>query len=48
MAKLALDDHQRDAFVRHLDCVRVTQLVRGEPATDIGASGSSSELLSSG
>jgi hypothetical protein len=30
VAELALDDDQRNAFVRHLDGVRVAQLVRGE------------------
>jgi hypothetical protein len=48
MAELALDDDERDAFVGHLDRVRVPQLVRGEPATNTGESGGPSELLASG
>ncbi len=30
MAELALDDDQRNALARHLDGVRMTELVRGE------------------
>jgi hypothetical protein len=30
VAELALDDHQRDSFVREFDGVRVPQLVRDE------------------
>jgi hypothetical protein len=36
MPELALDDDERYAFVRHLDCMRVAELVRGEPSTDAG------------
>jgi hypothetical protein len=31
MPELALDDRQRDPLVRHLDRMRVPELVRGEP-----------------
>jgi hypothetical protein len=48
MAELALDHDQRDTLVGHLDRVRVTQLMRGEPATHTGESGGASELLASG
>ena len=48
MAELALDHDQRDTLVGHLDRVRVTQLMRGEPATHTGKSGGPSELLASG
>ncbi len=48
MAQLALDDHQRNALVGHLDRVRVPKLVRGEPATDAGSRCGSAELLPSG
>jgi hypothetical protein len=34
--KLPLDNNQRNALVRHLDGVRVPQLMRREPATDPG------------
>jgi hypothetical protein len=33
MSKLSLDDRQRNSFVRHLDRVRVPELVRREPPT---------------
>jgi hypothetical protein len=46
--ELALDHDQGDALVRHLDCMSVTELVRGEAATDTGECCSSSELLASG
>jgi hypothetical protein len=36
MAELALDHDQRDPFARHLNRVRVPQLMRREPATDPG------------
>lgn len=48
MPELALDDDQRDTFVRHLDRVRMPQLVRGEPATNTSESGGPSELPASG
>ena len=32
MPELALDDDQRDAFVSHLDCVSIAELVWREPA----------------
>jgi len=48
MPELALDNDQRNALVGHLDRMSVPQLVRGEPATDAGESGDSSELLASG
>jgi hypothetical protein len=46
MAELMLDHDQRHAFVRHLDCVSVSQLVRREvsmslSATHPGGSGAS-------
>ena len=34
MPKLALDHHEGDAFMRHLDCVCVPQLVWREPTPD--------------
>ena len=36
MAELALDDDERDAFVRHLDRVRMAELVRRESSPDAG------------
>jgi hypothetical protein len=36
MAELALDDDERDAFVGHLDRVRVPELMRREAAPDSG------------
>jgi hypothetical protein len=36
---LALDDDQRNAFVRHLDGMGVSELVRREAAPDAGFSG---------
>ena len=44
MAELALDHHQRDAFVCHLDGVGVTQLVRGEAAAHAGSGGRSTQV----
>ena len=46
MAELALDDHQRNALVRHLDRVRVAELMRREAAPY--ASGDSCQLLACG
>jgi hypothetical protein len=34
VSELSLDHDERDALVRHLDCVRVPQLVRREPTPD--------------
>ena len=39
MAELALDDDERDTFVRHLDRVGVPELMRRESAPDAGFSG---------
>jgi hypothetical protein len=39
VAELALYDYYRYAFSGHLDGVRVTELVRGEPAPDPGGAG---------
>lgn len=39
MPELALDDDQRNAFVRHLDGMGVPELVRREAAPDAGFSG---------
>jgi hypothetical protein len=36
MTDLSLDHDQRDAFVRHLDRVRVSELMGREPAADSG------------
>ncbi|MDX6410337.1 MAG: hypothetical protein QOE13_3408 [Gaiellaceae bacterium] len=43
MAELALDHVERDAFARHLDRVRVTELMRGEAAPDAGADGEAAQ-----
>jgi hypothetical protein len=43
--ELALDHVQRHALARHLDRVRVTQLVRREPAAHTGLHGSTPQLL---
>jgi hypothetical protein len=32
--ELALYDHQRSAFPRHLDSVRVPELMRGKPTSN--------------
>ena len=45
MAELALDDDQRHAFVGHLDCVGVSELVRREASPNAGGSGRMVELL---
>jgi hypothetical protein len=44
--ELALDDDERDAFVRHLDRVSMPELVRRKPALDTGLGGGVMELLS--
>jgi hypothetical protein len=36
VSELALYDHQGNAFTRHLDGVRVAELVRREPSADPG------------
>jgi len=36
MPELPLDNRQRDAFVRHLDRMRVAELMRCEPPSDPG------------
>jgi hypothetical protein len=36
VSELALNDYERNAFVRHLDRVRVAQLMRREPAPVAG------------
>jgi hypothetical protein len=38
MPKLTLDHDQRDALVRHLDRVRIPELMRREPAAHAGSS----------
>jgi hypothetical protein len=42
--ELSLDDDERDAFVGHLDRVRVAQLVRCKPAPDTRPGGDAAEL----
>jgi hypothetical protein len=39
VAELALDDHERDAFVRHLASVSVPELVGREATSDASFSG---------
>jgi hypothetical protein len=48
MPELPLDDRQRDPFVRHLDRVRVSELVRREPPPHPGLSGKPPELAAGG
>jgi hypothetical protein len=36
LTELSLDNHQRDAFSGHLDCVGVPELVWSEPSPDPG------------
>jgi hypothetical protein len=43
--ELALDNDQRDAFVRHLDRVSMPELVGRKPAPDTGLGGRVMELL---
>jgi len=45
VAELPLDHDQRDAFVRHLDCVSVSQLVRREAPSDTRRGGRMMQLL---
>jgi hypothetical protein len=40
VSELALYDHEGNAFARHLDGVRVTELMWGEPPSDAGLNGS--------
>jgi hypothetical protein len=44
VAELALDDNQRHAFVRHLDSVRVTKLVRRKAPANPGRCRSAAHL----
>jgi len=46
--ELALDHDQGDALVRHLDCMSVAELMRGESPTDTGERCGSSESLAGG
>ena len=39
VSELALDDDERDAFVRHFDRVSVPELMRREPSPDAGFGG---------
>ena len=48
MPQLALDDYDRHAFVRQLDRVRVTQLMRRQPPTDASQRGGSAQLMTYG
>jgi hypothetical protein len=47
VSELPLNDDERNAFVSHLDRVRMPELVWGEPSPDAGSRGSVMELLSS-
>src|ERR1700729_857674 len=44
MPELPLDNRQRDPFVRHLDRVRMTQLVRREPTPHSSLGSESAKL----
>jgi hypothetical protein len=48
MPELALDDRQRDPLVRHLDRMRVPELVRGEPPPNPGLCGEPAKLAAGG
>ena len=48
MAQLTLDYYEWDTLVRHLDGVRVPQLVRGEPSAQARYCPRVVQLLSSG
>lgn len=48
MPKLPLDNNQRNALVRHLDGVRVPQLMRREPTPHASFSGRVMQLLPRG
>ena len=45
MPELALNHDERNAFVRHLDCVSVPQLMRREPPSHACRSGGTVQLL---
>jgi hypothetical protein len=46
MAELALDHHERNALMRHLDCVGVSELMVGcEPPSDTRRGGPVMQLL---
>jgi hypothetical protein len=44
VSELSLDDHERHAFVGHLDGVGMAQLVRGDSAAHAGVGGDSAQL----
>jgi hypothetical protein len=44
VSELALYDHQGNAFTRHLDGVRVAELMGGEPPSTAGLNRSPAEL----
>lgn len=44
VSELALYDHYGNAFARHLDGVRVAELMWGEPPSNAGLNGSPAEL----
>jgi len=48
MPELALDNRQRDPVVRHLDSVRVAELVRREPAPHSRCGGGPAQLAARG
>jgi hypothetical protein len=48
VSELSLDDDERDALVRHLDRVRVQQLVRRESPSDARCGGGVVQLLARG
>ena len=48
MSELPLDHNQRHALARHLDGVRVPQLMRREPTTDASSSGRVMQLFACG
>jgi hypothetical protein len=48
VSQLPLDDHERDAFMSHLDRVRVPKLVWREPASYSCCGGGTGELSASG
>ena len=48
MPELALDDGERDPFARHLDRVRMPQLMGREPAPHAGLRGELAQLPAGG
>jgi hypothetical protein len=48
VARLALDHHERDALVRHLGRVRVSELVGRAPPSDTCRRGRVVQLLAGG